>query len=84
MRLTTASLHDVVDLSAADNSSYLSLHACAMHAAGTVSCWGNGSYGQLGQGSSASHCVPVVVPRITDAVAVATGTESTCALHAGC
>ncbi|WP_419551569.1 cell wall-binding repeat-containing protein [Candidatus Poriferisodalis sp.] len=80
-RLTTAGLSDVVALGAADTTGYLTTHSCAVHADGTVSCWGNGRSGKLGQGNSANHYVPVKVPRITDAVAVAGSLDTTCAVH---
>ena len=80
-RLTTASLTDVVALSSSDNASHRGLHACAMHGDGTVSCWGNGSSGQLGQGGSGHRYVPVKIPRIDDAADIASSGQATCVLH---
>ena len=57
------------------------LHACILHEDRTISCWGSGTYGKLGQGDKSGHYVPVKVPRINDAVAVSAGGEFTCALH---
>ncbi|WP_419930292.1 RCC1 domain-containing protein [Candidatus Poriferisocius sp.] len=57
------------------------LHACILHEDRTISCWGSGDYGKLGQGDKSDHHLPVKVPRISDAVAVSTGSEYTCALH---
>jgi alpha-tubulin suppressor-like RCC1 family protein len=68
-------------------------HTCAVHADGTVSCWGSNSSGQLGLGSSTSigNCAdsngsnmpcataPAVVPGLTDVVEVRAGEEHTCA-----
>lgn len=34
-------------------------HACAMHADGTVSCWGTNRYGQLGDGTRRTSLEPV-------------------------
>ena len=63
-------------------------HSCALHRGGTISCWGNNYWGQLGNGQSGrnaglvSHSlVPVKVTGITDATAIATGDDHSCALH---
>ena len=80
-RLSTARLGDVTALSIG-NAPNASLHACALHEAGTLSCWGAGSDEQLGQGDTNSQYLPVTVPGITDATAVATGPYFTCAAHA--
>ncbi len=58
-------------------------HSCALHANGTVSCWGNGEYGQLGQGSRSGSATPVGVSGLSTAVAVSAGGFSTCALLQG-
>ena len=59
-----------------------SKHACAVLSSGAVWCWGSGSNGQLGNGSSCSSSPPVQVTSITDAVDVACSETATCALHA--
>ena len=63
-------------------------HSCALHEDGTISCWGSNRNGQLGNGqsgydadSSANSSVPVQVKDITDAKAVTTGGENSCAVH---
>lgn len=58
-------------------------HSCALHANGTVSCWGNGEYGQLGHGSREGSATPVVVSSLNTAVAVSAGGFNTCALLQG-
>lgn len=55
-------------------------HSCALHGSGTVSCWGNGDYGQLGNNSRLSSGAPVAVSNVTTAVAVSAGSFKTCAL----
>ena len=59
-------------------------HSCAVHEGGTISCWGNNRYGQLGNGQNgdnAESSVPVGVAGITDATAVTAGWDYSCALH---
>ena len=79
-RFALAGLTDVVAITTADNP-YFDLHACVLHEDRTISCWGDGNGGKLGQGDASKHFLPVKVPRITDAVAVSAGDEHTCALH---
>jgi cysteine-rich repeat protein len=59
-------------------------HSCALLNTGGVRCWGRGSYGQLGNGSSgtgSSTKTPVTVSGLSDAVGVAAGSTHTCAVH---
>ena len=64
-------------------------HTCALHQDGTISCWGNNSGGELGNGQStgdsedksADSSIPVRVIGITDAIAITTGGAHSCALH---
>jgi len=37
------------------------LHACGLTAAHRVYCWGNNSYGQLGDGTLSNRSTPVAV-----------------------
>ena len=58
-------------------------HACAVLANGTVMCWGPNDKGQLGNGAfGAPSTVPVEVTGITNAIAVSTGSQMSCALLA--
>lgn len=62
-----------------------SIHACALHADSTVSCWGNNLFGQLGNGqigNTESSAQPLKVDNIVDATIIATGSSHNCALHA--
>ena len=79
-RLSAAGLSDVVAISTGDEPD-VGLHVCALHEGGTVSCWGPGLEGQLGQGDRGSRYLPASVPGITDAVAVGAGWAHTCAVH---
>jgi len=62
-------------------------HSCALLKNGSVECWGLDDSGQLGGPSStspvASSASPIVVPGISNAIAVAAGSRNTCALISG-
>jgi alpha-tubulin suppressor-like RCC1 family protein len=57
-------------------------HACALDAAGRAFCWGNGKYGQLGQGNSQSGTfnTPQAVQGGRSYRALAAGFQHTCAI----
>jgi alpha-tubulin suppressor-like RCC1 family protein len=60
-------------------------HTCALLPSGEVACWGDGSYGQLGDGNSGTGYHRVVgakVPGVTGATAVRAGGNTTCAIVA--
>ena len=58
-------------------------HSCAVHASGGISCWGDDTRGELGNGEKVEYMTtPVRVSGIIDAIDVATGHWHTCALHA--
>ncbi len=56
-------------------------NSCALHEDGTISCWGDNFYGQLGNGTDKSSLVPVQVLGITDATTITTAEYHSCALH---
>jgi alpha-tubulin suppressor-like RCC1 family protein len=66
-------------------------HTCALISDGTVACWGNGAYGQLGTGDNNNSNIPVAVTGgalanktvtqiATGGARIATGGGHTCAL----
>lgn len=57
-------------------------HSCALLANGTVRCWGENSYGQLGDGTTTHFGLPVNVPGISGIASLSTGPASrhTCAV----
>jgi alpha-tubulin suppressor-like RCC1 family protein len=60
-----------------------SAYTCALQAVGTVRCWGNNVFGELGSGDTAPSSVPVIVGGLSNAVAItAGGSFYTCALLA--
>ncbi|MGE0357593.1 MAG: FG-GAP-like repeat-containing protein [Burkholderiales bacterium] len=56
-------------------------HGCAITTAGTLRCWGNNAFGQLGDGTTAARPAPVEIPVF--ASQVATGAAHTCVLSGG-
>lgn len=55
------------------------LKTCARLGDGTLRCWGNNSYGQLGDGTMADRSQPVVVSGISNAIEISSG-YPTCAV----
>ena len=78
--LSASGLNNVVALSTGQDP-ISGLHTCVVHTDGTVSCWGPGQEGQLGLRNTETHYLPVAVPDIADAVAVAVGSGFTCVAH---
>ncbi|MBI4732113.1 MAG: zinc ribbon domain-containing protein, partial [Chloroflexi bacterium] len=59
-------------------------HTCAILTGGRIQCWGeNETYGNLGIDTDETHLLPVDVPGITGATALATGEAHTCAVISG-
>jgi alpha-tubulin suppressor-like RCC1 family protein len=53
-------------------------HSCARTAAGSLYCWGSNASGQLGDGSTTSRNVPVVVLNVANFGSVSAGSQHTC------
>lgn len=58
-------------------------HSCAVLLNSSVKCWGSGSRGRLGNGSTAEQLTAVSVSGLTGADAIAIGSEHSCALLTG-
>jgi alpha-tubulin suppressor-like RCC1 family protein len=56
------------------------LHSCALKQDKTVVCWGDNSYGALGNGTVTSQPTPAAVTGLTDVVQVIAGYYFSCAL----
>ena len=57
-------------------------HACAIVENGSIFCWGDNSYGQLGIGSRIGQDYPVMtsLPEGSSAISVSTSDEATCSI----
>jgi alpha-tubulin suppressor-like RCC1 family protein len=58
-------------------------HTCAITPAGGVQCWGNNSYGQLGDGSNNVSTAPVDVLGLYGGTDIVAGSDHTCLLAGG-
>lgn len=65
----------IVDVAAGD------AHSCAVRSDGTVGCWGWNMDGALGDGGVVDESpVPLLVPNVTNAIAIGAGGHASCAL----
>jgi alpha-tubulin suppressor-like RCC1 family protein len=56
--------------------------ACALLSDATVDCWGDNGFGELGDGTMASHFVPMPAVGVTGATSISTGFGFACATTA--
>jgi len=55
----------------------------AIVSGGAVECWGDDTYGQLGDDTFTSSSTPVAVSGVTGATVIAAGSDQACAIVAG-
>jgi alpha-tubulin suppressor-like RCC1 family protein len=70
----------VTGLSTAVAVSTEDYYTCALLSDGTAKCWGDNTFGELGDGTTTSSSTPVPVSGLINAVAIAVGGRFTCAL----
>jgi alpha-tubulin suppressor-like RCC1 family protein len=59
-------------------------HACALLSNGTVECWGDNYYGELGTDTTTANSeTPIAVTGLSNVIAIAAGAVHTCALVSG-
>jgi len=58
-------------------------HTCALISGGTVDCWGDGTYGEIGANGGGYKITPVTVPGLSGVAQVVTGKYFSCALISG-
>ena len=55
-------------------------HACALMDDGTVQCWGDNIWGQLGDGTFTTRTTPVTVSNLNSVLSIAVGRQHSCAI----
>jgi alpha-tubulin suppressor-like RCC1 family protein len=58
-------------------------HTCSITPEGGVQCWGNNTYGQLGDGTNKASNIPVKVAGISGGTTIVAGGNHTCVLTGG-
>ena len=67
-------LSDVVQISAGG------IHTCALLSSGSVECWGDNTFGELGNGGLVSTVTPSIVGGLSGVTGISSGFNSSCAI----
>lgn len=67
----------------AQSSLSLGTHACVVLGDSSVKCWGNNSFGQLGDGTTTNSSTPVAVTGLDNVATISSSHYHTCALITG-
>ena len=59
------------------------LSIAAKPGGGTITCWGNNDYGQVGNGTTTNSLTPVSMSGLNGVTQISAGGEDTCALLTG-
>lgn len=59
-----------------------SFFTCGLTTAGKIKCWGENQYGQLGDGTTATHSLPTAINAAKNYTDISTGYVHTCAVEA--
>jgi len=78
--VTVSGISNAIDIAAGNAFSCAVVGAAPGDVQGAVRCWGNGTSGQLGNGSSSSSSTPVAVGSLTTATQVSARSVHACAL----
>jgi CSLREA domain-containing protein len=77
--VSTSGVTGIVELAAASSSA----HACALSGRGTVKCWGDNEFGELGDGGTDFRVTAVDVAGVSGVTAIAVGSGHSCAVTDG-
>jgi alpha-tubulin suppressor-like RCC1 family protein len=75
--VSPSGISDIASVDAGDN------HSCALRASGVAYCWGDNSFGQLGDGTTTNRLVPTPVAGSLTFISLSAGGDYTCGVATG-
>ena len=73
----------MIDLSGATTIAAGGYYTCGLLTGGTVDCWGDNYYGELGNGTTTDSSTPIAVSDLSGVTAITAGVGHTCAILTG-